>query len=97
MQDAVVLNNGLGPQVQTLLSMLGLQQEERVVHPRVRDIDSRYNSDDGDNIKIHDHYIKNFQRVCFDKETVRIFRSRIGRIQALLANQAVHAICIPTT
>ena len=57
MQDAVVLNNGLGPQVQTLLSMLGLQQEERVVHPRVRDIDSRYNSDDGDNIKIHDHNI----------------------------------------
>ena len=28
-------------QVQTLLSMLGLQ-EERVAHPRVRDIDSRY-------------------------------------------------------
>ena len=63
MHDAVVLIMGLSSQVQTLLSMLGLQQEERVAHPRVRDIDSRYYSDDGDIFKIYDHYIKNFLRV----------------------------------
>ena len=39
------------PQVQTLLSMLGLQ-EERVAHPRVRDIDSRYNYCDDNDIEL---------------------------------------------
>ena len=58
---------GMHPQVQTLLSMLGLQ-EERVAHPRVRDIDSRY--DLHDNIEDYDYYIKNIGLVSQFKGSV---------------------------
>ena len=63
------------PQVQTLLSMLGLQ-EERVAHPRVRDIDSRYDSTDNSDIENYDHNVEKncvslaVQKACFDKVMV---------------------------
>ena len=57
------------PQVQTLLSMLGLQ-EERVAHPRVRDIDSRF--DLHDNIEDYNHYIEN---VTVGRTATYIFRA----------------------
>ena len=63
------------PQVQTLLSMLGLQ-EERVAHPRVRDIDSRCDYHDVNDIDNYDRYNGNIvfvlqvQRACFDKVMV---------------------------
>ena len=57
------------PQVQTLLSMLGLQ-EERVAHPRVRDIDSRYDSTDNSDIENYDHNVEKIVLVSQFKKPV---------------------------
>ena len=85
MQKAA-LSMGMHPQVQTLLSMLGLQ-EERVAHPRVRDIDSRY--DCWDDIEDYNHYIENINSVFWFKGSV--LKVTLGRTATYIFRSFIQA------